>query len=133
LEEPESGGHASVPLPGGPCRVEEGAGPEDVRAEEELGVLDRAVNVGLGREVDDGIDRVLRNERVCERAVADVSPHEGEPLPLFPSKRRDVLEVPCIRERVEAYDGYLRVGPEDVVYEVAADEPGDPGDKDMRH
>jgi hypothetical protein len=53
--------------------VEEAERAGDVGLDEGLGRIDGAVDVGLGGEVDDGVDRVLGEERVTS-AVSPMSP-----------------------------------------------------------
>ena len=47
-------------------------GADDVGVDEFAGPVDRAVDVAFGREVHDGVGRVLIEQRPQRRAVADV-------------------------------------------------------------
>jgi len=57
--------------------IEQGEGAEDVRPHKGGAVGDRAVDVALRGEVDDGIDRVVPEDGRYRAGVADVALDEG--------------------------------------------------------
>ena len=101
----------------------------DVRLDEVRCIVDRAVDVRFGGEVDDSIaathggddfvpvDDVAADERVA-RIVCDVA---------------QIVEVARVRERVEVDDGNVGALGEDVADEVAADESRAAGDQEPSH
>ena len=103
-----------------------------VGLEEQPIVEDRAGDVGLGREMDDivGFD----NQRVDELGIVDVAvpePHAG--MVDLPHLLGQIVGRASIGERIEYHDAVVGIFLGDVVDEVAADEPGAPGDQHCRH
>jgi hypothetical protein len=66
-------------------RLEEDVDADDAGAQERLGVQDRAVDMGLGGDVDDGVG--LGHQRPDDRRIRDVADDEGEPSCLLGSSR----------------------------------------------
>jgi hypothetical protein len=130
-------GRRSVPVEAG--AVEEAERADDVGLDERLGGIDGAVDVGLGGEVNDGVDLMLGEEAGDEGDVADVAVREN-----IAGVGREVGEiggVAGVGEGVEVdelrdpFDG-LRAGrraffSEALADEVAADEAGAAGDKEV--
>ncbi len=111
-------------------RLEQLVGAHEVRAHEAGRVVDRAVDVRLGREVDDRLGPPLADERAHGRAVGDVAVHERVARVL--RDVRQALQVAGVGERVQHDHPRLRAG-ERVAHEVAADEAGAAGDEDRAH
>ena len=110
----------------GPQGVEEGVGAVDVGQDELAGVVDRPVDVGLGGEVDDGLD--AGEEAADQVPVADVAEDEfvaGVVLDVL-----EVVEVPGIGQLVQVDDLRLLVAAEEEADEVAADEARPARDED---
>ena len=80
--------------------VEQGLGADDVGHHEVGGAEDRAVDVGLGREVHDGVGGA--DEVVDEPRVEDVALDEGQPG--IVADRRQVGEVAGVGELVQDGD-----------------------------
>ena len=59
-------------------RFEDRVGADDVRADERLGIVQRVVDVRLGREVDHHL--VLGDQPIDELGIADVAMHEADSL-----------------------------------------------------
>ena len=114
---------------GAPDRVEQDLRALDVRGHE-LGrtLLDRLLDVRLGRRVDDHVDAVdeLRDE--CR--IANVAVDERQPL--VAHHVGEVLEVARVGQRVERDHLVPRVG-EQVADHVRGDEAGTAGDEDAFH
>ena len=112
--------------PGAACGVEKVLRAEDIRLQEQLGVLDAPVDVALGGEVHDVVKLVLAEELVGKLAVADVSLDEEAAFVV------DVFgygaEVSGVGEGVEHDDAHVAVLGEDVFQIVGADESGGSGD-----
>ena len=123
-------GDEHEPFDGGlPDRVEQDLRALDVGRHELGGALDdRLLDVGLGGGVDDHVD--ARDELPDEVRVADVAVDEREAR--MADQVGEVLEVPCIGQRVERDDVVLGVL-EQVPDEVRRDEPGSAGDEDALH
>ena len=99
--------------------------PEDVRPQEGARVVDRAVDVRLGGEVDD--DVAARHRLVHGRLVADVGLDDRDLL----GDRRQARAVPGVGEGVDHHDLVVRVRLDRVVDEVGADEPGAACDQEL--
>ena len=107
---------ADAELAGG---VEQGAGADHVGAGEGVLVVDRAVDVGLGGEVD---DRVAALHRLAhDRRVLDRADHQLDAL-------GQVLAPARVGELVEHADLVLGLDEADV---GGADEPGGAGDQEL--
>ncbi len=109
--------------------VEEDLGADDVGADERAAVVDAAVYVALGREVDDrvgaaggGADGLRVGHVALDETVAGVAGEVGE-----------VGEVAGVGEAVEVQDGDGGVGLEQVADEVAADEAAAAGHEHKGH
>jgi len=77
--------------------------------------------VALGREVQDGPGRVLAQQGVQQRAIADIALHED--MPGVALQAFQVGQVPCVREQVEVDDAFVSTR-QPIEDEVAADEAG---------
>ena len=110
--------------------VEQHARADDVRLQEDLRILDGAIDMRLRREVDDDVRLLLLEDAVDRPTVCDVHADELEVLLLHrPFKR---LEIARIRQLVDADDAVTRMLLEHVVDEVRANEAGTAG-HDNRH
>ena len=108
-------------------RLEQGEDAEHVGLEERVGLHQRAVDVGLRGEVDDGVDPAAGVAH--DLAVADVA--------LEKRVARVVLEIgqvggiPRVGQLVEIDDAVVRVRRQDVADEVGADEAASAGDQQL--
>ena len=109
--------------------VEQHARADDVRLQEDLRILDGAVDMRLRREVDDDVRLLLLEDAVDRTAVCDVRADELEVLLLHRILER--LEVARIRQLVDADDVVTRMLLEHVVDEVRANEAGTAGHDDI--
>ena len=110
--------------------VEQDARADDVRLQEDLRILDGAVDMRLRREVDDDVRLLLLEDAIDRTAVCDVRADELKVLLLHRCLER--LEVARIRQLVDADDAVIRMLLEHVVDEVRANEAGTAG-HDNRH
>src|SRR5262249_46058909 len=109
-----------------PDRVEQDLRALHVRRDElARALLDRFLDMRLGRSVDDDVD--LGDEAANEFGVPDVTVHEREPL--VREDVGEVLEVAGVRESVERDDLVARRA-EHVPYDVRRDEAGAARDED---
>ncbi|MNN40895.1 hypothetical protein D3C81_1549860 [compost metagenome] len=81
--------------------------------------MDRAVDVGLGSEVDDGAWLVLLEQTCDQFSVADIAVHKD--VALVALQAAQGLQVACVGEFVEVDHGLVRAG-QPVQDEVGADE-----------
>ena len=96
--------------------VEQHARADDIRLQEDLRILDGAVDMRLRREVDDDVRLLLLENAVDRLAVCDVRADKLKSILLHrPFKR---LEVARIRQLVDADDAVARMLLEHVVDEV---------------
>ncbi len=104
--------------------VAQHVGAEAVRAHERVAVLDRPIDVGLGREVD---HRVVTGHRLPARRPGRRC-RLDEAAATIVDDVADALQVAGVGERVVHRDLVVS-GVEDVADVVAADEPGSTGDE----
>ena len=107
--------------------LEQGVRADDVAADERPRVVQRVVDVGLGREVHDEVG--AGDHAVDQVGVADVSVHELDLV----GHRRERRTVTRVGQRVKHPYLVLRVVPDGVVHEVRTDEPGPAGNKHPCH
>ena len=106
-------------------------GAHHVALDEDLGVLDGAVNMALGGEVDDIVEIVLCKQALDQLLVADVALHKdvaGVALNVL-----QVLKVAGIGQLVEVDQQNFRVLLEHIMHEVGTDKTGTAGDKIFFH
>ena len=109
--------------------VEQHARADDIRLQENLRILDGAVDMRLRREVDDDVRLLLLEDAVDRPTVCDVRADELEVLLLHRALER--LEVARIRQLVDADDAVTRMLLEHVVDEVRTNEAGTAGHDDI--
>jgi hypothetical protein len=83
--------------------------------------MDAAVHMALGGKVHDGARPVLREQRVEQRAVADVALHET--VAGIALERSQALRVTRVRQGIEVQHRLAGCG-DPVENEVGANEPG---------
>jgi hypothetical protein len=108
---------------------EQREGAQHIGAHELARPMDAAVDVALGREVDDRARPVLGQQRVDPGPVADVALDED--MPRIAAQRIQVVQIAGVGERVEGDHALVRLG-KPVIDEIAANEAGAAGDED-RH
>ena len=118
-----------VPVEAG--AVEEAEGADDVGLDERLGGIDGAVDVGLGGEIDDGVDLVLGEEAGDEGGVTNVA--MGENVARVGREVGEVGGVARVGEGVEVDQPCERraIFEEALTDEIAADESGAAGDQNF--
>lgn len=109
--------------------VEQHARADDVRLQEDLRILNGAVDMRLRCKVNDDVRLLLLEDAVDRPAVCDVRADELEVLLLHRALER--LEVARIRQLVDADDAVTRMLLEHVVDEVRANEAGTAGHDDI--
>ena len=102
--------------------IHESRSTHDVRSEEHFGVLYRAVNMALRREVDDYIELLILEQLVNKLAVCDIAFYELEMLVFH--RLVEGLEIAGISQKVEADDIIIRMLAEHMIDKVAADKTG---------
>ena len=117
------------PVGGRAARLEQDVDADHASRQERLGVEDRAVDVRLGGEVDDGVG--VRHERLDHRRVGDVAAHERESRRHLRvvADRREVRLVAGVGQLVEDGDPRAVTAAEHVPHVARADEPGAAGDE----
>jgi hypothetical protein len=101
-------------------RVQEDPSPLDIRPDEIVRLQDGPVHVGLGGEVDDGLDPVSLQDLRHHLLVANVAAHED--VAGVAREVRQVARVSGVGQLVEIHDSDGRVGGEEVADEIRADE-----------
>lgn len=109
--------------------VEQHARADDVRLQEDLRILDGAVDMRLRRKVDDNVRLLLLKDAVDSLTVRDVRADEFEVLLLH--RRLERLEIARIRQLVDADDAVRRMLLEHVVDKVRTNEAGTAGHDDI--
>src|SRR5579872_1425914 len=93
--------------------------------------MNRAVHVRLSREVHDGIQALLAQQSLRERAVADTSVDEAQLLAVLDGIQ--IREIPGISQGVEHHDALTRVLRKPVMHEVRTDEARTAGNQQSSH
>ena len=101
--------------------LEEREGAEHVGANEGGRRRDAAIDVGLGGEVDHGVEVVLGEEARRERFVGHVAVHEQEAR--VRAQRLEVPLVARVRQEIEHHELLDRAFVEEPPRDGAADEP----------
>ena len=94
--------------------------PTHIGVDERQRIHQRAVDMGLGGEVDDGV--ALRGQRVDQPGVTDVAVHES--VTGLAVELEEICQVACVCELVEDRDLHLGAPLSQVADEIGADEPG---------
>ena len=113
-------------VPVGAHGFEQAEGADDVGLDEIFRAVDAAVNVRLGRKIDDGAGLVLGEQPGDELEIADVA--LDEVVARVAAQGCEVFEVAGVGERVEVDDGFIGLR-QPVEDEVAADEARCASDK----
>ena len=114
-------------IPGVLAALQQVHGAQHVALDEDLGVLDAAVNVALGGKVDDIIGVILGDQVGDQGLVADVALHEdvaGVALDVL-----QVLQVAGVGQLVQIDEADVLVLLQHVMHKVGADETGTAGNK----
>lgn len=111
--------------------MQESLRTEDIGSKEDLRVIDGAVDVGLGGEIDDVVDVETLEKAMDKGGISDVAMDE-DAAPVV----NEVLngsEVPGVSEGIEGDETVMGVCGEHVVKEIGADEAGGTGDEVSVH
>ena len=131
MEEAEvvlGGSVESVPV--GTDGFEQAEGADDVGLDEVFRAVDAAVDVRFGGKIDDGAGLVLGEQFGDEVEIADVALDED--VARIALQSGEVLEVAGVGQRIEVDDRFIRLR-QPVEDEIAADEAGAAGDKNLLH
>ena len=115
-------------LRAGPRRVQQLQRAHHVGAHELARIVDAAVDVRLGREVDDHVGAKVAEDPGYALGIGHVGDLEGEVLGVLDLAQTE--QVAGIRQLVEAKKRVLRVAWNERLQEVRADEAGASGDED---
>ena len=115
----------------GAGRLQQGIDTHDAGAQEGGGLQDGAIDVRLGREVDDGI--ALAGQLTHQRLVGDVPLRRSDSAPPFAgssAQTGQVGEVAGVGQLVH-HDDLVGRGCQTPAHERGADEAGSAGDQDL--
>jgi hypothetical protein len=101
---------------------------DDVRLDEVFGAVDRPVYVAFSREIDYGSWLVFAQQLIKKLAVTNVTLNEVMPARVM--QTRKILQIPGVGESVEI-DNFIVALIRPIQYEIAADETGPSGDKNI--
>ena len=101
-------------------RLQQGQRAYHVGMGEREGVLYRAVDVALRRQVDDAVHVILRHQRLHRPVIADVGLHEG--VVLLVLHVLQVRQVAGVGQLIQVDDVVLGVLVHEKAYHVASDE-----------
>ena len=107
--------------------VEEDRRALDVRLHERTGVEQRAVHMGFGREVDDGVD--VPGYAVDRGPITDVAADELQPA--VPAQVAEILLRPGVGQLVQHRDPQLRVDSQPLAHERGTQKTSPAGDEQM--
>jgi hypothetical protein len=105
--------------------IHHNCGTHDVGVKEYSGVLYRAVNVALSREVNHDIGVLLLKYLVYRFSVGNINLAETEVRVIH--NRSKGFKVSCVSEAVKAYDSVILMLAEHIVNEVSSDKAGTAG------
>ena len=111
-------------------RFQQLEGPHQIRLDEGGRAIDGAVDVGLRREVEDGVGALLADDLLHRGAVRDVRLHEVKAL--VGGDVGEALEIPGVGELVDHHDAGVAAR-ERVADEVRPDESRTARDDPGRH
>ena len=112
----------------GPANLQEVRGARDIGAHKVTGMLERAIDMGLGREIEDPIDAVFVNEARDQFVVDNVALHEGKARILVGTD--EVSAVPGVGELVQHDEALESFHLQKVSGERRADEAGAASEQD---
>ncbi len=110
---------------GGQGRAEQRVRSRNVGSDEGCVVLDGAVHVGFGGQVQDGV--YVTDKLAHEARVADVT--VDEPVARILVHALQVVQIPGVREEIEVDHLHVRALLEEITDEVGADEARSTGDE----
>ena len=87
--------------------LEQAVRTDDIRLDERIGSVNRAIHVGFGCEVHDRIDPFLPQQLLDQRAVPDVSLHE--PQRGVGAHGLKICQIARVGQRVQNHQTVLRV------------------------
>src|SRR4051812_28209331 len=105
-----------------PGAIEQDTGPDDVGVNEVQGVVDASVNVGFGREIDDGVKRLVGHERIYLVGICDIGFEKIITLAMFLGDSVQVREVSGISEDIDIAHRSRLVMLQNIPNKVAPDE-----------
>jgi len=111
------------------ARLKEREDPVDVREHEAARIVDRSVDVRLGRKIDDGVH--VSHQVLNDRLVSDIPLKEHEPGVV--REIRQVVHIAGIRERIEHDYAILGILAQHVATEIASDKTGPAGNQNRLH
>ncbi len=100
-------------------------GPVDIRLNKTARLQDRTIHMRLGCEIDDDVD--LPGQGLHRGRITNVAPHEAVVRMAFDIPQ--VVGIPGIGKLVQIDDRIIRMLPDHLPDEVAADETGATGDE----
>ena len=102
------------------ARIEQHARPNHIGLQENLGIFNRAVDVGLRCKVHDNVRLLAFKERIDRSTVGDITAHKGKLRIFLGIVER--CKIARIGQRIIADDRILRMLTQLVVDKVRADE-----------
>ena len=109
-----------LPVPSVLGGLEHGQGAQDIGPREGQGVLDRAVHVALGGQMNHAVDVIFLKDSAHRLEIADVGPHEHVVRGLL-----DILQISQVAgvgQLIQVYDSVLGVLVHEEAHDVTPDE-----------
>ncbi len=111
--------------PDRPGDAQQIVGTEDVGLDECVGIVDGAVHMALGGEVDDDVEVMVGHDPLYQQGIIDVALYEAETTVLF--QPFQIMTVAGVGEGVQGDERGAGMLLQPVVAEVGADEAGGSG------
>ena len=105
-----------------PGAIEQDARADDVRVDEIKGVVDAAIDVRFGGEIDNGVKRVLGHERVHLVGMGDIGFEKFVALAMFLGDSVQVRQISGVGEHVDIAHRRRLVMFQNIPNKVAPDE-----------
>lgn len=134
VQETRIADHALRSVPESPGGFEQAEGSNEIRLDELLRIVDRAVHVRLGGKVHHRINRMLPQQRSDQVPVADVAADKHVPrVRLHRGETGAVSRIGELVKRHHTLDFHAKIAAgiaQKVMDQIRADESGSAGDKD---
>ena len=108
--------------------IHENRRPHDIRFQENRRILNRPVDMGFRRKIDDYIGMFFFEQRIHRIAVANIGLDKTEII--LPHNRCQRRQIPGIRQLIQTNHPVLRMLPQHMKHKIRPNKPGTAGNDD---
>ena len=109
--------------------IHEDRRPHDIRFQENRRILNRPVDMGFRRKINDHIGMFFCKQRIHRIAVADIRLDKAEII--LPHNRCQRRQIPGIRQLIQTNHPVLRMLPQHMKHKIRPNKPGTAGNDDV--